>query len=122
VYAAATKWALKHYLGLEEPEPQPQAHSEEELAEYVGEYQSQAAHLALLLEDGELVLHVTPRGGFPDKDSPASPPPPPTRLAFTGTDQIIALDEPQKGMRADFIRGADGRIIWLRTSRLHRRQ
>jgi CubicO group peptidase (beta-lactamase class C family) len=122
VYTPATKWALKHYLGLEELESQPQERSEEALAEYVGEYEAQAAHLSLLLEDGELVLHVTPRGGFPDKDSPASPPPPPTRLAFTGADQIIALDVPQKGMRADFIRDKQGRIAWLRTSRLHRRQ
>ena len=122
VYSAASKWALKAYLGIAEPEPQVQPRTVDELAPYVGEYEAQMARLSLTLEEGGLVLNYTPLAGFPDKNSPPSPAPPPTRLAFTAVDEVVGLDEPHKGLRADFIRGADGRIRWLRTSRLHTRQ
>jgi hypothetical protein len=74
------------------------------------------------LRDGALVLQVTPKGGFPTKDSPASPTPPPTRLALCGDDRVIALDEPFKDARGEFLRGPDGRIAWLRIGgRVHAR-
>ncbi len=122
VYEAATKWALQHYLDLKEARPLPQERSTEELRSYVGEYEAQLANLMLQLDDGSLILHYFPNGGFPDKNSPPPPAPPPTRIAFTAADEIIALDKPLEGTRADFIRAEDGRIVWLRTSRLHRRQ
>lgn len=117
----ATKWVLEHYLDLQEPEPEPQPRSPEELALYVGEYDAQLGLIRLVMEGDELVMHYAPKGGFPDKDSPPSPAPPPTRVAFTAPDQIIDLDPPHTGNRAEFLRDADGQICWLRTSRLHRR-
>ena len=114
----STKWILKNYLDVEEAEPQPEPRSVEQLEPYVGEYDAQLGTISLALENGELVARYVPKGGFPDKDSPPPPAPPPTRLAFTGPDQIIDLD-PHSGSRADFIRDQDGAIRWLRTSRLH---
>ena len=77
--------------------------------------------LSLYLADGELMVQMTPKGGFPDVGSPPSPPPPPSRVKFIAPDRAIAIDEPLINMKAEFLRGDDGRINWLRTSRLHRR-
>lgn len=114
-------WALDHYLGLREPEPEHQPRTEAELAPYLGTYDALMTKLELYVADGTLMIQATPKGGFPDKDSPAAPPPPPSRAAFIGEDKIVALDEPMINTKAEFLRDPGGRIMWLRTSRLHRR-
>jgi hypothetical protein len=68
----------------------------------------------IALRDGALILQLTPQGGFPKKDSPPGPTPPPTRLALCGEDTIVALDPPFKGTRGEFLRDANGEIAWLR--------
>lgn len=113
--------ALDQYLGLREPELSYLELGEEHLSEYVGTYGAQLDTLELYLADGGIMVQETPKGGFPDVDSPASPPPPPSRLAFFAPDRAIALDEPLINLKIEFMRDPDGRIIWLRTSRLHRR-
>lgn len=117
-----TAWALEHYLGLVEPEPMHLERPPEEVAPYLGRYTGHLSDAELSLHDGDIILQVIPKGGFPDKDSPPSPAPPPVRVAFTAADQLITLDEPLKGMRGEFLRDEDGRIVWFRTSRLHRRE
>jgi CubicO group peptidase (beta-lactamase class C family) len=112
--------ALRHYLELREPELVYLDLPPEEIAEYVGTYEAQLGNLALYDEDGQLWARYIPKGGFPDKDSPPSPPPPPTRMAFFAPDCAVALDEPLIHTKAEFMR-EEGRIVWLRTSRLHRR-
>ena len=76
----------------------------------------------LELRDGALILQRIPKRGFPTKDSPAAPTPPPTRLALCGADHVIALDEPLKDSRGEFLRNPDGSIAWLRIGgRVHAR-
>lgn len=116
-----TNWALQHYLGLSEPEPQHIVPDPSRLDELVGTYDAQLDSLELYVQDGQPMLKATPHGGFPDKDSPPPPAPPPSRVAFTAPDRIIALDPPLINLRAEFLRDDDGDIAWLRTSRLHRR-
>jgi CubicO group peptidase (beta-lactamase class C family) len=118
---AVVAWALGHYVDLREPEMSYLDLSAEELAPYLGTYQAQLSDLDLYLNDGQTMVRMTPKGGFPDKDSPPSPAPPPSRLAFFEPDRAIALDPPLINMKAEFLRDDDGRILWLRTSRLHRR-
>jgi CubicO group peptidase (beta-lactamase class C family) len=113
--------ALEHYLGLKEPELSYLDLGIEKLGEYVGTYEATLDRLSLYLADGQLMAQSTPKGGFPDVNSPASPPPPPSRIKFFAPDRAIATDEPLINMKAEFIRDDNGRIIWLRTSRLHRR-
>jgi CubicO group peptidase (beta-lactamase class C family) len=118
---AVTDWVLAHYLGLAEPEPVHLDVPESRLAEYVGLYEAYMSNLELTLSNGRLSLQIIPKGGFPDKDSPPEPAPPPTRLAFYQPDRVIALDPPLTGDRLEFLRDENGRIAWLRTSRLHKR-
>jgi CubicO group peptidase (beta-lactamase class C family) len=117
-----TNRALRDYAGIDEPEPAALPRPAEELAEYVGRYTAELADYELRLEDGTLVAHVTPKGGFPKRDSPPLPPPPPTPISFSGPDSVFVPDGRFKGARGRFLRGPDGRIAWLRIgSRVHAR-
>lgn len=117
-----TGYALKRFLGLEEPEPQPLPMSAADLGPYLGRYESVLSDLTLRLVEGRLILEVTPKGGFPFKDSPPAPAPPLAAVAFTGPDRIEVLEGYMKGRRGEFLRHPDGRIAWLRSSRLHARR
>lgn len=121
VYSAAVKWALDHYLGLCETEPEPIVRSQAELTAYCNTYDALGESVTFYQENGSLMMQITPKGGFPDRNSPTPPAPPPTRVVFYASDTFMALDDPHKETRGEFIRAADGSIVWLRVlGRLHR--
>ena len=115
------KWALGYYLGLVEPETTHLTLDAAVLQEYLGTYTARLGDLELYLEGDQLMARQIPHGGFPDVGSPPSPAPPPSRIAFFAPDCAIALDPPLINMKAEFLRDDAGRIVWLRTSRLHRK-
>jgi CubicO group peptidase (beta-lactamase class C family) len=118
----ASKRALQRYLGLNEPEPKPLDLSAAHLEPYTGRYAATLSDVEVSVRDGGLVMQVIPKGGFPAKDSPPRPAPPPTRLAVYAEDRVVALDEPFKDARSEFVRDAAGGVAWLRAGgRLHRR-
>lgn len=121
LHDAVVAWALEQYLGLKEADRTFLDLSVEQLSEYVGTYTARLDDLKLYFDAGQMMVQETPKGGFPDKDSPPSPPPPPSRLIFYGPDRAITLDEPLINLKIEFLRDESGRIIWLRTGRLHRR-
>ena len=115
LHGDVTEWALQHYLGVEERLPESLNLGADALAEFAGEYHAALSDYTLSVRDGELWLQATPRGGFPDKNSkPSGPPPPPVRIAVCTDEQIVALDPPFKGGRGEFLRGDDGAITWMR--------
>ena len=116
------RWALAHYLNIEVPEPQPVAVPAERLREYIGRFAGALTDLDIVLDGGGLALKVTPKGGFPLKDSPTPPAPPTMHTAYVGEDRFVVLDGPMKGRRGEFLRDASGKIVWLRSSRVFRRQ
>lgn len=124
LHSEVVKWALAHYLGLNEPEPRPLEGPEVDLAFYVGSYvgAGSTSDLEVSLQDGGLVMRVRVKGGFPDKDAPPPPTPPPMRLALLPNDRVMVLDDPMKGGRGEFLRNPDGSIAWLRLSRVRARQ
>lgn len=119
---AVVNWALSHYLRLVEPATTHLTLDAAALDEYLGTYTARLGDLELYLDGEQLMARQIPHGGFPDIDSPPSPEPPPSRMAFFAADCLIALDPPIINMKAEFLRDATGRIEWLRTSRLHRKQ
>jgi CubicO group peptidase (beta-lactamase class C family) len=122
LYADLRVNAIKAYLGIAWPETVHLTLSEEQLNSYAGNYDAALDRNELVVQDGNLILHSYPKGGFPTPDSPPGEPPPPTRVAFWGEDKIIALDEPFKGARGEFLRNPDGSIAWFRfLSRVHAR-
>jgi CubicO group peptidase (beta-lactamase class C family) len=121
LYQPLIRWALEQFLAIVERDPEPLAAAEAQLAEYAGRYDAAAEELQVSLRQGELVLDVFPKGGFPAQDSPPSPPPPPVRMALCGPDRVIVLDEPGKGSQGEFLRDANGRIEWFRIGgRVHK--
>lgn len=108
------EWALDHYLGLALPKAVPLDVSEDKLISYVGRYTSIMDIDELSLQDGQLMLQITVKGGFPTPETPPPPSPPPVRLALCGEDRVVALDHPLKGERGEFLRNPDGSIAWLR--------
>ncbi len=122
LYQPLARWAFEQYLGLVEPEPQPQQAAAERLAEYAGRYAAAAQDIALEPLNGGFQMRMLPKGGFPAKDSPPPPAPPPIRLALCGPDQAVVTDDLGRGNQGEFLRGADGRVAWFRFGgRVHRR-
>ena len=112
--------ALRLYLGVEEPEPEPIDLSPEQLAEYAGDYSNPWSDVELRAEERRLVGETTFKAGFPTKDTPPLPPPPPATLAFYDTDRVFVEQGPLTGTQSDFVRDDDGRIAWFRSGgRLH---
>jgi hypothetical protein len=72
------------------------------------------SEIELTVRDGELVAQMIPKGGFPKRDTPPGPPPPPTRVGVCADDRVVALDPPYKGARGEFLRDGAGAITWLR--------
>ena len=116
------KVALELFLNAKIQTPAPIEKPEAELAEYAGRYEAALDTIELKVADGHLVMQVTPRGGFPTRDTPAGPPSPPTRLRFTASDRVIGIDPPVVGQQAEFLRAPDGEIEWFRYGRIHRRK
>ncbi|MGI8691260.1 MAG: serine hydrolase domain-containing protein [Thermomicrobiales bacterium] len=122
LHGEATKWILKKYLGLEDPEPAILAATAEQLAPYAGRYTSALSDLELTVRDSGFRLQRIPKGGFPNKEQPAPPLPPSVRAALYDENLLIVRDEPMQGTRGEFLRDSDGAIAWLRLgSRAHRR-
>jgi hypothetical protein len=89
------------------------------MAPFLGRYTGALSDIELLVSDGNLVFQVIPNGGFPFRDAPPSPAPPPAPAAFIGPDWVVVTGGLMKGRMGEFLRGPDGCIAWLRSSRIH---
>ncbi len=125
LHGELTNWALRHYLDLNEPEPSIIPLSGLDLASYVSRYAGAGSTSDIDVTagiDGHLVMQMLHKGGFPAKETPPPPAPPPMRIGFFDKDRWIVLDGPAKGARGEFLRNPDGSIAWLRWSRIRARQ
>jgi CubicO group peptidase (beta-lactamase class C family) len=114
--------AIRERFGIEVREAEPVEATREQFEEVCGTYDAALGTYDLHVAEGKLVAEVRPKGGFPKRDSPPRPAPPPFELAFTSRDELVVLDGPAKGGTAQLLRDDDGRIVWLRAGgRLHRR-
>jgi CubicO group peptidase (beta-lactamase class C family) len=112
-------WALRRFAGVRNLPAVPRKLSRGELAPYEGRYTQQSIGAAgevgsiefdLVADDGQLLLTV---GGEPG-----------ARVAFYKPDYVLVLgpDGTPTSGRANFVRGADGTVAWLRSGgRLARR-
>jgi CubicO group peptidase (beta-lactamase class C family) len=107
-------WALKHYLGLEEAKREPTDISAAALSEFTGRYTALGSDLEVSIKDGTLRGQIIPKGGFPTKDTPAPPTPPPFSLGYCDRALLVATDGPLKDMTVDVLRGPDNQITFLR--------
>lgn len=107
--------------GLAAGEPQPL--DDVEIGEYAGVFETAVSRVTLVpLDDSRIRVEDESLGGFPTKDSPPGPQPPPAEAFFYSPERWYVEAGPLKGMRGHFIRGDDGAVRWLRVGgRLHRR-
>jgi CubicO group peptidase (beta-lactamase class C family) len=112
----ALKEALKTFLDVDLPVPEPIQTPAEDLVEFVGKYEMPLLAYELKLKKGKLLLLEIPRGGFPKPDSPPLPVPPPMHAAFYEKDKLVVLDDPMKNALGEFLRQPDGTIQYLRLS------
>ena len=116
-------WALQHYLSLQPPALHYQTLTEAELQPYTGYYKAQLSEVEVTAANGGLILQIIPQPGFPEKDSPAAPTPPPAPAAFFAEDRVIITDGASKESKCEFIRNEQGDVVWFRVGgRIHRRQ
>jgi hypothetical protein len=114
VMLAASRDPVSEFLGVREPEPEHIPMSVEQLGEYAGRYIGQLGDVVLSVSGSDLMMQPESKGGFPTTTTPPTPNPPPTRIAFIGKDLLIGLDGPLKDSRAEFLRDANGAIVWMR--------
>jgi CubicO group peptidase (beta-lactamase class C family) len=107
-------------VGLADPDPPPIEPGP--LDDYAGTYEMPLARLTLTARKEHLHVVLEMLGGFPTKDSPPQPSPPPADAFFYAPDRWLIDDGALRGSRGHFIRGDDGSIAWLRSGgRLYRR-
>jgi hypothetical protein len=123
LHREVTAWALRHYAGVVEPEPDLVDLPAETLAGYCGRYSAPLWDIDVTSRGDELILQLMRKAGFPTSTSPAPASPPPVRVGAYGRDRLVMLDDPFKGERAEIRRHPDGSIGWLYlTLRANRRQ
>jgi hypothetical protein len=90
------------------------------LEEYAGTYRRQFADVVVSVDGDALKLETKPQ--MPGLDGRVPQAGPPLRLGFYAKDKLLRLEGPAKGAPAgEFVRGADGKVAWLRMSRILRR-
>jgi CubicO group peptidase (beta-lactamase class C family) len=116
-------WALQRFAGVSNLPAVPRALTPDELAPYEGRYERQeidppigeSEEYVIALRGDQGQLHATQTES--DSDTVRE-----FGLAFYRDDYVLVLATTRQpvGLRADFVRDADGRVAWLRFSgRLH---
>jgi CubicO group peptidase (beta-lactamase class C family) len=106
--------------GLKGPPPEPV--TDAPVAEYAGVYETPLGRVTISPKGERIRIEVEPFGGFPTRDTPAPPAPPPMEAFFYTPDRWMITGGAQHGVRGHFIRRENGEIAWLRLGgRLYRR-
>jgi hypothetical protein len=110
------KWALEHYVGLVDVEPEELTLGEDALQAFAGRFETIAAAVDITVEGSRLVAKVEIKPEMlavlreQGEDAPEEQPPVPLALIAGDGDQYIVPEGPAKGMRGYFSRGADGTV------------
>ena len=112
---AVTEWAVQHHLGLPPvPARDPLPLAPELAAEYVGRYDAGQWDLDVTADGGRLFvqLQLTDIPADTPEDVLAAFDSPPAEYVLLGPDVIAPAGTSESS--GDFIRDADGRVMWLR--------
>ncbi|MBO0728127.1 MAG: beta-lactamase family protein [Acidimicrobiaceae bacterium] len=106
------EWVLAEVGGVRLTGPGSRRLSRRAAAAYEGRYRGDPGHIVVRFDNGGLVVHTELRAET-IKEHPELPDqiPPPVRLTPTGRDRFAA-DNPVR--RAEFLRGPDGVVEWIR--------
>ncbi|MEV6068940.1 serine hydrolase domain-containing protein [Nocardia sp. NPDC052001] len=113
---AIVRWALEHYLGVIDSDPEPIAHDPDRARELVGTYDIDAMTMTVLMDDAGLSLEckIKPEiRAASDTDLPQDHPPFPFGLLPGDSDEYIITEGSFKGQRGYFSRNTSGEITGL---------
>jgi CubicO group peptidase (beta-lactamase class C family) len=114
---AVVKWALQHYLGVVEAEPEPLTLTEDDLIDYAGDYQTIGAIVHVTVEDSRLNVRSEPtpetlaRIREQGREEPEEQPPYP--IAILADDKYVLTEGPAKGMKGYFVRDEAGNVTGI---------
>ena len=118
--AVVLRAVMEAYFGVPNALPERIAVTGGGLAEFAGTYRRQFADVVVTADGDALKFETTPK--MPGLDGRVPPTGPPQRFGFHAKDQLLRLEGPGKGTPAgEFVRGPDGKVAWLRMSRILRR-
>ena len=116
-------WALKRFTGLRNPLAEPVRLTPAQLAQYEGSYVAKSIDQSGTMQ--RTVMTATGRDGQPQWSGVGGPESTQT-LTFYRDDYVLVAGQdlgPPGAIRANFVRGRDGRIAWYSFGgRLHRPQ
>lgn len=111
-YGQIIKWALEHYCGLKDTDPEPIELPAEELEQYAGNYSQPLADITVSVDGGTIRIDAVAKSALADKEEDT--PQPPVHAAPVGDDRFIITEGARKGGLVDFIRNQDGSIRFIR--------
>jgi CubicO group peptidase (beta-lactamase class C family) len=108
-------WALEHYLGLKDVEPEPVRLPDAELVPYTGRFETIAAAVEITAHDGRLSALITIKPAMAAvlrEQGEEIPEQPPVLLALLKgqPDRYVVDDGDAKGMKGYFRRAEDGSV------------
>jgi CubicO group peptidase (beta-lactamase class C family) len=116
----ASEWVMSELLDVKEANPELIEMPETELEEYAGRYVVFGTGDSVELRIEGSALRFEEAYGDHSAISETNPEaPPPARAAFYARDRMVLIDGPYKGERAEFLRGPEGGIHWLRMGRIY---
>ena len=124
LHGQLSTWIQKHFLGLEAPQAKTLELTEAQLEAYTGRYVGHAfgTVIELTVQDGVLIRAVIP-GDTSSVTATPPPPLPPARCAMLEGEVVQVKEGDADGLKAEFLRGSDGQIAWLRSGgRLYAKQ
>jgi CubicO group peptidase (beta-lactamase class C family) len=107
------RWALEHYLGVAEKDPEPEPYDAARAAEIAGAYENDAMTFTITADGASLSLEVLIRPEIraaSDVQLPADYPPFPFGLLPGDGDQYIVTGGAMKGQRGFFGRDENGAV------------
>ena len=116
----AHKFLLKTYLDVVIDLPKEIKSTPEQLAPYAGVARRPGFNTYLEMLGDHLVGMMEITIGFPTENDPPPPPMQPFCLGRCAEDRLIILDGDAKDQPIDIFRGSDGKIAYMRMSRMFR--
>jgi CubicO group peptidase (beta-lactamase class C family) len=110
------KWALETYVGIVDKDPEPIELSDEELATFVGDYETRVVEVGITPAPGGLTLKIVPKEEAikelteSGEDPPPDYPPFPLKFLPGEGDRYIITEGLAKGMKGYFVRDDSGKV------------